>query len=434
MHRLSSLLTLVLTLMLGATGCFSRTEQLRLASGTSGSGVYKLGQALAEVFNDKAEDIKVQVVESDERRDSLDSVLQGEADLALAYSDSEGDGEIRTLVPLYELYLYIVVWEDEGIEDVPGLHGLRIGIGPAHSGTDLVSRRLLDHYAFEESDAELVNSSYRELANQFMKRELAAVFILGSTESKSVERMLRAPGTTLLSLDDPERVAPAMDGIRSKHPFVVSHVIPKHLFGAKPQKPTGVIGVHALLVARANLDDETARRLTEAVFQNRLVLSSKIPRLRDITETFDRAQLRFPLHPGAAQYYRRDEPPAILEWADTISLFITVMVLGWSGALAIAARRRQKRKGLLDELYREFQTLAHKTDDQTPDEELTELHDGLQELRRKAFESLMEGRVEANSAFVVFHDYLRAEISEIERIQRDRKRGLDPKPEQQLVG
>ena len=89
---------------------------------------------------------------------------------------------------------------------------------------------------------------------------------------------------------------------------------------------------------------------------------------------------------------------------------------------------------MLDELYREFQGLAHKTDDHTPSEQLTALHDGLQELRRKAFESLMEGRVEANSAFVVFHDYLRAEISEIERIQRDRKRGLASEPEEELAG
>ncbi|MBW2526215.1 MAG: TAXI family TRAP transporter solute-binding subunit [Deltaproteobacteria bacterium] len=424
-----AILAVIAVVLLAWFGVYGRTEKLRLAAGTSGSSIHDLGAALAEVFNTKVDDVQVEVVEAKAVRNSLETILKGEADLAVAFSDSQGDGDIRTLVPLYELYLYIVVWHDETITDVPSLMGKRIGLGPDGSGTDALARRLLEHYAFDGKDANLVNASYRDTTKLFKNQELDAVFILGSTESKAVEKMLAVEGTELLSLDDPERVAPAMDGIRSNNPYVVSHVIPKHLFGAKPVKPTGVIGVNALLVARADLPEEPVRRLTEAVFQHKVALGQKIPKLREIDEHFDRSQLRFPLHPGAAQYYRRDEPPAILEWADTISLFITLLVLGWSGVLAIAARRRQKQKGILDELYREFQQVAYKSDDHTADEELQESHDRLQELRRKAFEALMEGRIEANSAFVVFHDYLRAELSEIDRIQRDRKRAPRPAAE-----
>lgn len=421
-----AIVALVGAVLLAMSGFFDRTEKLRLAAGTEGSGIHELGTALAEVFNTKVEGVRVDVVESDEVRNSLETVLAGEAELAVAFSDSQGDGDVRTLVPLYELYLYVVVWHGDEVTDVPSLAGKRIGLGPAGSGTDALSRRLLEHYSFGEDRAQLVNAGYRECSMMFKNRELDAVFLLGSTESAAVARMLALDGTELLSLDDPERIAPAMDGIRSNNPYVVSHVIPKHLFGSKPVKPTGVIGVNALLVARADLEDETVRQLTEAVFQHKVVLGTKIHKLREIDEHFDRSQLRFPLHSGAAQYYRRDEPPAILEWADTISLFITLLVLGWSGVLAIAARRRQKQKGLLDDFYREFQAVAYKSDDHTPDDELAESRDRLQELRRKAFEALMEGRVEANSAFVVFHDYLRAELTEIDRIQRDRKRPLDP--------
>jgi len=427
-------IALVAVVLLLFTGVFGRTQKLRLVAGTSGSGIHDLGTALAEVFNTKVDGVRVEVVESDEVRNSLETVLTGEAELAVAFSDSKGDGDIRTIVPLYELYLYVVVWNGEDVTDVPSLAGKRVGLGPVGSGTDELSRRLLEHYSFGEGTAELINASYPETTKRFKQHELDAVFLLGSTESKAVSRMLALEGTELLSLDDPERVAPAMDGIRSNNPYVVSHVIPKHLFGAKPQKPTGVIGVNALLVASADVEDEPVRRLTEAVFQHKVALGAKIRKLREIDEHFDRDQLRFPLHPGAAQYYRRDEPPAILEWADTISLFITLLVLGWSGVLAIAARRRQKQKGLLDELYREFQAVAYQSDDHTPDEELRAIHDRLQDLRRKAFQALMEGRVEANSAFVVFHDYLRAEMQEVDRIQRDRRRGIKPEPAEEPAG
>jgi TRAP transporter TAXI family solute receptor len=410
---------------------FAGPEKLRVAAGTQGSVVYRLGTALVDTLNAHVSGVRVRVVEGEGKRNSLQTVLNGDAELAVAFSDSEGDGNVRTLVPLYELYLYMIVWEDGGIVDVPGFEGRKVGLGPAGSGTDQVARRLMGHYAFDEGAVTLVNDSHRTISKAFLRREIDAVCILGSIESKAVERMLKAPGATLLSLDDPERIAPVMDGIRTKQPYVVSHVIPKHLFGAKPAKSTGVIGVHALLVASADLSEGTARDLTRAVFENKLELGGKVRRLRELSEQFDPDKLRFPLHPGAAQYYRRDEPPAILEWADTISLFITVVLIGWSGVLAVAAQRRRKNKGILDDLYADFSSIVHTYDeehetppDQMDPNELQAIREQLQGLRRRSFEALMGGNIEANNAFGVFNDYLRYELQEVERIQRARREDL----------
>ncbi len=414
--------------------CLKGDSRVRIAAGKQGSVVYRLGTAIADVF--KVTGSKASVVEGASTRNSLKVLLGGQAELAIAFSDSEGDGEVRTLVPLYELYLYMLVWEEAGIKDVPGLLGRKVGIGPADGGTDGVARRIFSHYGFADGKVTLVNDKHRAISKRFLKRELDAVFILGSIESKSVERMLRAPGVTLLSLDDPSRIAPVMDGIRTKHPFVVSHVIPKHLFGNKPGTPTGVIGVNALLVARSDMADDRARELTRAVFEHKVELGRQVRRLRELTERFDPFVLRFPLHPGAAQYYRRDEPPAILEWADTISLAITVVLLGWSFVVAFSARRRRKTKGVLDEFYADFQKVVHTYDeehetppDQMEDSELQKIRQQLLSLRFRSFEALMHGTIEANDSFVVFNDYLRWELQEIERVQRERRRrdsGSDP--------
>ncbi len=410
-----------------ALSCSLTDDHVRIAAGRQGSGVYRLGTALADVFSGLG-GVRASVVEGKGNRNSLQRLLGGEAELAVAFSDSEGDGEVRTLVPLYELYLYIIVWEDAAIADVPALEGRKVGAGPSGSGTDSVARRLLGHYGFAEQGVTVVNDSHRTISQAFLKRELDAVFLLGSIESKAVSRMLGAPGTKLLSLDDPERVAPVMEGIVSKHPYVVSHIIPKHLFGAKPKSQTGVIGVHALLVARSDLSDVQARSLTRAVFAHKVQLGRQVRRLREISERFDPQLLRFPLHPGAAQYYRRDEPPAILEWADTISLFITVVLMAWSAVAAFAAGRRRKRKGFLDGFYHDFQAIIHRYDeeDETPPdqmdaEQLQDIRESLQSLRRKCFEALASGTVSADEAFVVFNDYLRFELQDIERIQRDRR-------------
>ncbi len=430
-RRIAWLVSLLLLIGLTATVAmqyWAGPEKLRLAAGTQGSVVYRLGTAVAETMNTHVSSVRIGVVEGESKRNSLQTVVNGDAELAVAFSDSAGDGNVRTLVPLYELYLYMIVWEDGGIADVPGFRGRKVGIGPAGSGTDMVARRLMSHYAFGDGEVTLVNDSHRTISKAFLRHEIDAVCILGSIESKAVERMLKAPGAQLLSLDNPEHIAPVMDGIRTKYPFVVSHVIPKHLFGSKPVSPTGVIGVHALLVARADLSESAAREITRAVFENKLELGGKVRRLRELSEEFDPNKLRFPLHPGAAQYYRRDEPPAILEWADTISLFITIVLIGWSGVLAVAAQRRRKRKGILDELYTGFSSVVHTYDeehetppDQMNDAELQAIREQYQNLRRRSFEALMSGTIEANNAFVVFNDYLRYELQEIERIQRSRR-------------
>lgn len=420
------LLTLLLLCFCGGA-CLHSTAKVRIAAGSQGTVVYRLGSALADVFNRNSE-LRASVVDTGKTRNSLAALTRGDAEVAIAFSDADAGGDIRTLVPMYELYLYMIVWEDAGIKNVPDLANRRLGLGPTGSGTDGVARRVLQHYDFDLKSKRLENGGYRALSARFLKRELDAVFLLGSIESKAVERMLKAPGTKLLSLDDPERIAPAMDGIRSKYPFVVSHVIPKHLFGGKPAEPTGVIGVNALLVARSDLPEATARALTRSVFEQRVALGRRVRRLRELTERFDRKQLRFPLHPGAAQYYRRDEPPAIFQWAETISLGITVVLLGWSSLAAFAARRRRRNKTMLDELYADFQHVIHSYDEEheTPpdlmtDVQLADIRERLHALRRRAFTALMEGELEANNAFVVFNDYLRWELQEIERIQRERR-------------
>ncbi|MEM9693351.1 MAG: hypothetical protein AAGA56_12455, partial [Myxococcota bacterium] len=89
------------------SGCLGRKTSLRLAAGTAGSAVHRLGVALAETFNTHVEGVEITVVEGEGKRDSLSTVVQGGAELALAYSDTDGDGDIRTLVPLYELYLFM---------------------------------------------------------------------------------------------------------------------------------------------------------------------------------------------------------------------------------------------------------------------------------------------------------------------------------------
>lgn len=424
-----------LLLLLGSLGanqaCWLGDHDLRIAAGTQGSGVNRIGTAIAEVLSAEVSGVDASVVAPVDGQNSLQRLIAGNADLAIAFSHVKGHAGVRTLIPLYELYLYMIVRETGGVMDVPTMRGRRIGVGPEASGTDTVARRLFGHYGLvskEGNEVTLVNGRFQDLSKAFLKGELDGVFILGSNESKNVERLLREPGTRMLSLDDPQEIAPVMDGIRTRQPFVVSHVIPRHLFGAKPRQPTGVIGAQALLVAMEGLPDEAARKVTGAVFEHRLSLGRIDAKLGELTELFEPDHLRYPLHPGAELYYQRDKPSFFVEYAEPISLAITVALLGWSGLMAFAAHRRRNRRNLLGQFYREFQDIVGRYDeehetqlDQMDDATLRGVYDRLQHLRRRTFDSLLTGRMEVSNSLVVFQDYLRVELEKIERMLRDRR-------------
>ena len=77
---------------------------------------------------------------------------------------------------------------------------------------------------------------------------------------------------------------------------------------------------------RRSLECEVAPA-TRAVYENRVRIIERGGGRSRLWEPPNDAELRFPLHAGARQYHHRDDPPRFLDWADTISLALTVMVL-----------------------------------------------------------------------------------------------------------
>ena len=61
-----------------------------------------------------------------------------------------------------------------------------------------------------------------------------------------------------------------------------------------------------IVQARYDMPDETARQLTQAVFEHRLALAAKVRRLRDITERFD-AHHNVPARQGAVRSHGPDD-------------------------------------------------------------------------------------------------------------------------------
>jgi TRAP transporter TAXI family solute receptor len=406
-------------------GAWSRSRAplcLRIATGPPGGTYLPLGQAIAEVLRSELPGAVVEAIETAGGPDNVERLGRGEVELALVQNDTPGGPDVRAIAPLYQEVLQVVVREKGGIDGPLDLRGKRVATGPARSGTEGAANRVFAHFGIAPGEVEVKKLTHHEAAEAFARGEVDAVFVLAGLRAEAVERLLREGGARLLSLGDPQRAGSPLEGIRIDAPFLDAAVIPEGAYGALPREPVGTLGVRALLVCRAGLDQRLVRRITQAIFENKVLLGERERVVARLSEHFDPGEIRFPVHPGAMLYYQRDNPPVILAWADTISLFITVALLVGSGGLAVREWIHRRKKNRIDVYYLEIQFAACRAFRGSPLEDLLAVKEQLLDLRRRAFRELIAEQLEANESFTIFQDYLESELRAVDALIAEARR------------
>jgi hypothetical protein len=134
---------------------------------------------------------------------------------------------------------------------------------------------------------------------------------------------------------------------------------------------------------------------------------------RNIRENYQPADATIPYHPGAASYYHREEPPFFVEYAEALSLGLTLMLAIYSVFIALREWFRRRMKNRVDAYLLEVEKLASGFDHLDHDA-LVKQKTALEELRRDVFADLVAERLLANSAFVILQNHLRDELGAIE--------------------
>ncbi len=394
---------------------------VRIATGSKGGTYLPLGTAIAEILNDHVPHVRATAIETAGSRDNMRRLEAREVELALVQNDTPGGQGVRAIAPLYQEVLHMIVRAGGPIEHVENLARRRVAVGPAGSGTEGIARVLFDHFRLE--DVVRVHLGLGAAVEAFERGEIDAVFALTGMRAPAVERLLTRSGGRLLSLGNPALAGSPIDAVRIDAPYLTVAVIPQWTYGREPPAPVGTLGVQALLVAHADLPEDVVHDVTEAIFQEKVRLAEREKAVARLSEHFDPGEVRFPLHPGAIRYYKREGPAFIQEWAEPISLGITVVLLAGSGALTAREALRRRKKNRIDVYYLEIYEIAGGLREARRPEELLALKDRLKNLRRRAFEELVAERLEANESFTIFQDFLSAELEEVEAAIAARRRG-----------
>lgn len=407
--RLAALFVLVLS------ACAPSGGKVRIATGQRGGTFLPLGTTLAEGFAADVHGVAFSAVESAGGVASIEMLERGEVELALLSNHVRGAASIQLVTPLYEETLQIVVRRASAIAGPHDLAGRRISVGPVGSGTESIADAVLGHFGVGTGRYDRRNMSPLDAAAELEAGTLDAAFIVGGMRTPVVDRLLQRSDMALLSLGDVGRPGSALEGIRLDAPYFSVTAIPERAYGMQPEEPVGTISVHALLVARADLDEDLVFAITESLFSHKVELAGQERLLSHLSERHDAALSPYPLHPGADRYFRRDEPTVVQRYSDQIGLALTVGALLWSGLTAFRTARRQARRDRIEHHYEAARRLAAAAADTEDRAELSEIRRSLVTARDRALTELEAERLDANEAFSVLQRFLDTAIAEIDR-------------------
>lgn len=386
-----------------------------IATGSPGGTYHPLGAGMARLIDDELGDVSATAIQTSGSTRNVELLTAGEVHIAFVQNDAYGHESLRTVARLYDEILQIVVRADAEITTVADLADKTVNLGTADSGTHKLAVGVLLHFGLEDGDFQPRHLSTSEAVDAFQAGRVDAVAILAGLSTPAVKTLLATGDARLLPLGRPELIGSSLEGLGFDLPGTKPAVVPARTYGAQPSRPVGTIAVEALLVARADEPDLLIHRVTRLLFENRFRLSEVHPAAAQMTEIQDAKGLRFPLHPGAASYYARNEPPFFVVYAEALSLGITLAITLGSGFLALRQWIRRTKKNRIDAYYLDLEEIAGKLADEPSNEELTSLKRQLVELRRRAFRDLVSERLEANESFSIFQSALNHRLDDVSK-------------------
>lgn len=381
------LLGLALLLVLGSAAALhlTRPTTLTIAIAPKGGPEPALLRAYADELARRKLGIRLKVAAFDGVRESAEALKAGKVDLAVVRPDVAMPGNGLTLAVLRELAAFVVAPAQSGIKDFPGLAGKRLGVLSNRIADRTLIGSLVAHYGMEFlTDAPvgavppkavaLVPMEETEMAAALGERRIDAM-VLVTTPTSSVAR--RVAGVVREASADGEVAlfgVPDTAAVLARWPRVQAVTVPAALFGGNPRLPAedvATVGTSYRLMARADLSRSLAAEVTQRLFEMRAALAETVPAAEAFTpppyeDTAEATSARLPIHPGAIDYYEREQETFIERYESWIYL-IAILAGGLGSTVAWLRQRlgriRRERIEVATERLLELRSVARRETD-----------------------------------------------------------------------
>ena len=269
--------------------------ELLVGAGMPGTFSQFTARALCRIVERQNEDLDCNPISSEDELDILTNVQGGSLDLALVDSQllSEslsGKGsfkfldisyeQLRIIAPLYNIPVVFIVRPDAGIDSYQKLPGKRINVGAPGSQVKYLFKTFMNAQGWSEDDftliTELSSSMYQDKI-AFNQGAIQAMVYRGVHPDPAIGQLLNQGQAKLIGLngDGVNKVIALYPGVSLQ---TLKETGYKSLSGSLE-----TFGTTMVLVTSADMDDETARLVTEALYENKGFFQAAHPSLSTFT-------------------------------------------------------------------------------------------------------------------------------------------------------
>ena len=356
---------------------------------------------LAEVFERNSRHRITLVPAPADSETALESLENGNADIAFATNAQAYRQGITAVMPMYPTVLHIICRRDRDASDPRTLlRGARVYAGPAGSASRVMTEDLLDNLELEPEDVDFIE----------VTDELPDVVVLFAPISPDRFDALKADldievEYRLLSIGSPGDIGTGsvIDRATLLNPRLSAFVIPVGTYGDLTAEPVVTLAVDKLLVARPGLGESEVYDLINEILRLRPALAARHPMLfQHLDGDFDQADPVFVLHPGAQAFARRDAPDIYERYSGVAEVLVTLVIGTVSGVFAIMQIYNRRRKNRIDEFYKAVMTIRNSLGGDSSSAERAAAVEQLRKLQDSAFELLVDEKLAADDSFRIF--------------------------------
>lgn len=274
--------------------------------------IYPLGSAMANLWAEEVDGIRVNVQASNGGVDNLNLLKDGEGHISFAttgivweayngersFEDNEYK-DIRVVAGLYYNPNQFVVREDANIKSIQDLEGKKFAPGSVGSTPEVESSIILPEYGIEYPDGIDANFvGFTEATDLMRNNQIDGALIQAGLPTAAVTEMISTADANLIGID-----ADIRDSLMEQYPWYADFTIPGGTYDGQDED-IETLAIKMILMADASVDDDIIYNLTKSFWENldSLEDSHAIVQQMNIDEaTTELADI--PIHNGAIEYY-----------------------------------------------------------------------------------------------------------------------------------
>jgi len=317
-------------------------------------------KAYAEALVARKPSIRLKLVAYDGVRESAEALQAGTADLAVVRPDVLMPRNGLTLAVLREQAAMVVAPQASAIDAFSGLGGKRLGILAQRTVDIVLVRGLVERHGLSllleppigEPHARavvLVPVEEADLTVAVAEGRVDAVILLTTPTTSAAQRVVGLVQAGAADRDVKLFGVSDVAATLARMPRLQAITIPAGLFAGDQRLPAEdivTVGASYRLMARSTLARSVAAEVTQHLFEMRAALSETTRAADDVAHpaydaTVGATSARLPIHPGAIDYYEREQESFIERYESWIYL---VAIFGGGLGSAFAWLRQRLRR------------------------------------------------------------------------------------------